>query len=166
MNRKLFGCVVAGALGAALVLSPSVLARGGGGGGGGGHGGGMGGGGGMHGGGMGGGGMHAMGGGMVGGHFGAMSAGPRFSGMGTHLGGQRFASGPFAAHAALAPHGAFGQRSHFAFRNGFHHRFDRRFHRFAFFGAPLYDYAYYDSCWRRVWTSYGLRVVNVCGGYY
>jgi hypothetical protein len=26
-------------------------------------------------------------------------------------------------------------------------------------------YANYDDCWRRVWTSYGLRWVNVCGDY-
>jgi hypothetical protein len=26
-------------------------------------------------------------------------------------------------------------------------------------------YASYDDCWRRVWTPYGLRLVNVCGDY-
>jgi hypothetical protein len=107
----------------------------GGGGGGGGHGGG----GGMHAGGMGGG-MHGggMGGGM---HFAAM-------GGGAHFAGSHFA-GPHFAHA-----GRFGFRDHF------HHRF----HRFAFFGAP-YAYASYDSCWRRVWTPYGLQWANVCGDY-
>ena len=56
-------------------------------------------------------------------------------------------------------------RAHFA-HFPFHHRF-HRFNRFAFFvgGAPYYDYAYYDNCWRRVWTSYGPQLVNVCGGY-
>jgi hypothetical protein len=97
-------------------------------------------------------------------HFGGMGAGPRFGGVGPRFGGARFASGPFAAHAAFAPR--FSPRfSHFAFRDGFHHRFFRhRFHRFAFFGAP-FVYASYDSCWRRVWTAYGLQVVNVCGDY-
>ena len=97
----------------------------------------------MHAGGMGGG-MHAggMGGGM---HGGGMGGGMHFAAMG---GGAHFA-GPHFAHA-----GRFGFRDHF------HHRF----HRFAFFGAP-YAYASYDSCWRRVWTPYGLQWANVCGDY-
>ena len=136
MNNKLLSCLVAGALSATLALAPPAFARGGGGGGGGG---GHGGGGGMHAGGMGGG-MHAggMGGGM---HFAAM-------GGGAHFAGSHFA-GPHFAHA-----GRFGFRDHF------HHRF----HRFAFFGVP-YAYASYDSCWRRVWTPYGLQWANVCGDY-
>ena len=32
------------------------------------------------------------------------------------------------------------------------------------FGAP-FAYAAYDSCWRRVWTSYGPQWVNVCYDY-
>jgi hypothetical protein len=136
MNNKLLSCLIAGALSATLALAPPAFARGGGGGGGGG---GHGGGGGMHAGGMGGG-MHGggMGGGM---HFAAM-------GGGAHFAGSHFA-GPHFAHA-----GRFGFRDHF------HHRF----HRFAFFGAP-YAYASYDSCWRRVWTPYGLQWANVCGDY-
>jgi hypothetical protein len=104
-----------------------------------------GGGGGGHGGGMGGG-MHAsgMGGGMRGG---GMGGGMHFAAMG---GGAHFA-GPHFAHV-----GRFGFRD----RDHFHHRF----HRFAFFGAP-YAYASYDSCWRRVWTPYGLQWANVCGDY-
>lgn len=162
MRSKLLGCLIVGALGATLAVSSPALARGGGGGGGGGggHAGGIGGG--SFGASMGGGGMgmHAMGGGMGGGsRFSAMSAGPRFGGAGPRFGGQRFASGPFAAHAAFAP------GSHFAFRNGFHHRFFRhRFNRFAFFGAP-FVYASYDSCWHRVWTPYGWRLANVCRAY-
>ena len=141
MNNKLLSCLIAGALSATLALAPPAFARGGGGGGGGGggHGGGMGGS--MHGGGMGGG---MRGGGMGGGmHFAAM-------GGGAHFAGSHFA-GPHFAHAGR-----------FAFRDGrfFHHRF----HRFAFFGAP-YAYASYDSCWRRVWTPYGLQWANVCGDY-
>ena len=78
----------------------------------------------------------------------------------------RFASAPFAAHAAFTP-----RFSHVAFRDGFHHRFfHHRFNRFAFFGGPFYaSYAgYYDDCWSQVWTRYGLQWVNVCGydGYY
>jgi hypothetical protein len=100
-----------------------------------------GGGGGMHGGGMGGG-MHS--GGM---HVGGMG-GPHFS-------GSRFAGARFA-HAGFSP--GF---SRFAFHG---HRFHHRFHRFAFVGAP-FAYAAYDSCWRRVWTPYGLQWVDVCSGY-
>jgi hypothetical protein len=74
-------------------------------------------------------------------HFAAM-------GGGAHFAGSHFA-GPHFAHA-----GRFGFRDHF------HHRF----HRFAFFGVP-YAYASYDSCWRRVWTPYGLQWANVCGDY-
>ena len=94
--------------------------------------------------------MHAgMGGGT---HFGGMSGG-------THFSGNSFAAAPFA-HPGFSP-----RSSRFAFRDGFHHRFfHHRFHRFAFFGAP-YAYAAYDSCWRRVWTSYGLQWVDVCGDY-
>ncbi len=136
MNNKLLSCLVAGALSATLALAPPAFARGGGGGGGG-HG--MGGG--MHAGGMGGG-MHGggMGGGM---HFAAMGGGAHFA-------------GPHFAH--VGPH--FAHVGRFGFRDHFHHRF----HRFAFFGAP-YVYADYDSCWRRVWTPYGLQWANVCGDY-
>jgi hypothetical protein len=101
-----------------------------------------------------------MAGGMIGGgmgagtHFGAMGG----SGMigGPHFSGSRFAGSPLAAHAAFSP-----RFSGFAFRG---HRFHHRFHRFAFFGAP-FAYAAYDSCWRRVWTPYGLQGVDVCYDY-
>jgi hypothetical protein len=135
MSYKVLHLVAAGVLAAALALSSPAFARGGGGG----MGGGMhamGGGGGMHGG-MGGG-MHAMG----GPHVAAMGVG------GPHFSGGHFADGHFS-HAAFSP------------RFGFHHRFH---HRFAFFGTPFF-YAGYDSCWRRYWTAYGLRWVNVCGAY-
>ena len=139
MNNKLLNCLVAGVLVSALAgASPALAFRGGGGGGG------------MHAGGMGGG-MHvgAMGGGT---RFGGMSAGSRFS-------GTRFAGTPFAAHAAFTP-----RFSRFAFRDGFRHRFHHRFNRFAFVGAP-FVYAAYNSCWRRVWTPYGLQWVDVCSDY-
>jgi hypothetical protein len=67
-------------------------------------------------------------------------------------------------HAAMGPHWSGGgwqhaHVSHFAFRH--HHHFRR----FAVFGAPYY-YASYDDCWRRVWTAYGPRLINVCGDGY
>jgi hypothetical protein len=148
MNNKVLSCLVAGAVNAALALASPALARGGGGGGmGGGHGGGMGGG--MHAGGMGGG-MHVggMGGGM---HFGAISGGAHFS-------GGHFAGAPFA-HAGFSP-----RFSSFGFRGRGHFIGHHRFHRFAFVGAP-YAYAAYDSCWRRVWTPYGLQWVDLCSDY-
>ena len=44
----------------------------------------------------------------------------------------------------------------------FRHRvFDHRLHRFVFWRAVVY--AYYDSCYRRVWTPVGLQWVNICG---
>jgi hypothetical protein len=143
MTNRLVSWLIAGALGATLALASPAFAFHGGGGGGGMHGGG-------------GGGMH-FGGGMGGGtHFGG-------TGGGMHFGGAHFAGAPFA-HPGFSP-----RASRFAFhdRDGFHHRFfHHRFNRFAFIGFP-YAYAAYDSCWRRVWTRYGLQWVDVCGnGYY
>src|SRR5450432_55969 len=83
---------------------------------------------------------HGGGGGM---HFGGMG--------GAHFSGAHFAGAHFA-HAGFSPR--------FASLGGHHHHF----HRFAFFGAP-YAYAAYNSCWRRMWTPYGLQWVNVCGDY-
>jgi hypothetical protein len=167
MKSRLVGCFVAGALSAALALASPELARGGmGGGGGGGMHGGMGGGGGMRG---------SMGGGMGGGgmHFGGMGGGMHVGGMGpaAHFSGAHFASRGFAgpglahsgfAHSSFAHPGFAPRSSRFAFHDGrfFHHRH----HRFFFVGAP-YAYAAYDSCWRRVWTPYGLQWANVCGDY-
>src|SRR6478736_3105175 len=107
----------------------------------------------------GGGGVHGGGGGM---HFGGMGGGMRAGGMGfagsrvgfgggrVGFAGSRFV-GPRFAHAGFAHHGRF-----------FHHRH----HRFAFIGVGVpYAYAAYDGCWRRTWTPYGLRWVNVCGDY-
>ena len=66
------------------------------------------------------------------------------------------------AHSGFAHPGFAPRSSRFAFHDGrfFHHRH----HRFFFVGAP-YAYAAYDSCWRRVWTPYGLQWANVCGDY-
>jgi hypothetical protein len=153
MNNKVLNCLIAGALGVTLALASPALAAG--------RGGGMGGGGmggGMHGGGMGGG-MHAgtMGGGM---HFGGVSGGPHFAAMGgsPQFGGGRFAGAPLA-HTGFSP-----RFSSFGFRDRGHFFRHHRFHRFAFIGVP-FAYAAYDSCWRRVWTPYGLQWVNVCGDY-
>jgi hypothetical protein len=161
MTHKLTKCLTAGVLAVTLAIPPPALAfRGGGGGFGGGMHGGFGGG--MH---AMGGGMHAWGGGM---HIGGMGGGPRFS-------GARFVGAPFTAQAAFTPrfsHAAFqpGFRPGFVHRGSFHRPFffHRRFHRFAFFGAPFFwaGYGgYYDDCWRRVWTGYGVQWVNVCYDY-
>jgi hypothetical protein len=79
-------------------------------------------------------------------HFGGMGGAAHFSG--GHFAGARF------AHAGFAPRFS---------RAGFHNNrfFHQRHHRFAFIGA---SYGY-DSCWRRVWTPYGLQWVDACGGY-
>jgi hypothetical protein len=135
MNNKLLNCLIAGALSTTLAIASPAFARGGG--------------------------------GMGGGHFGSMGAGVHVSGMSgsmhvgamggaPHFSGSHFAGAP-VAHAGFSP-----RFSRFAFRD---HRFFRhRFNRFAFVGAP-FAYAAYDSCWRRVWTPYGLRWVDVCGAY-
>jgi hypothetical protein len=84
--------------------------------------------------------------------------------------GARFASAPFAAHAAFPARQAFfHDRFHDRFFHHcfFHHRFfHHRFHRFAFVGVPFAFAAYDDGCWRRIWTRFGPEWVNVCGDYY
>ncbi len=136
MNNRLFKCLVAGALAAALAAASPALARGGGGGG-------------MRGGG-------GMGGGM---HYGGMGGGMHYSGMagGMHSAGSHFMHD--GSRFAFRDHDRFNRRFD---RDDFRHH---RFRRFAFFGAPYYAYAAYDGCWRRVWTSYGPQWVNVCGNY-
>jgi hypothetical protein len=141
MRNKLVGYVAAGTLALALA-SPALAFHGGGGG-------------------------HGMGGGMGGGGWGGMHS---MGAMSHPMGG---GTGPHWS-GGIGPHWSGGgwhraNFSQFAFRDGFHHGFfHHRFNRFAFFfGAPYYDYgdAYYDDCWRRVRTHYGLQVVNVCGDY-
>jgi hypothetical protein len=166
MSSKLRSCLIAGAIGTTLALmAPALAFHGGGGMGGGMHMGGFGGG--MHFGGMGGG---AHFGGMGGPHFGGIG-GARFGGMGgARFGGPGFAAprSSFAAfHVARPGFSTFARPgfaprfSHFAFHN--HRFFFRHHHRFAFVGAPiLYAGWGYDSCWRRVWTAYGPRWVDVC----
>ena len=42
----------------------------------------------------------------------------------------------------------------------------RRVHnRFFVYAAAGYPYGYYDSCYERVWTRWGWRLVYVCGDY-
>ena len=97
------------------------------------------------------------GGGMHGGSMhGSMGGGMGWGGMGgrTHFAGTRFAGGHFV-HPGFS---RVGFRDHRFFR---HHRFNR----FAFVGGPFLYAGYYDGCWRRVWTPYGLHWVNVCGYY-
>ena len=101
------------------------------------------------------GGGHGGGGGM--GHGGmGMGRGSHFS-----MGGSSFARiGPGLGRSAIGRPSSFarlGVHPRFAFR---HHRFHNRF--FVFAGG----YPYYDSCYERVWTRWGWRLVNVCGGYY
>jgi len=152
MTNRLIKYLVAGALSATLALaSPAFAFRG------------VMGGGGMH---MGGG-MHF--GGMAGPHFGCM-AGPHFGGMGGPHFGAGFA-GPRASFGAVRPgFSSFGRPgfspafhpgfNRFAFHNNrffFHHH-----RRFAFIGAPFLFAGGFDTCWRRVWTAWGPRWVNVC----
>src|SRR5579871_2756146 len=145
---KLRSWLMAGAIGTTLAIASPALAFHGGMGGGGGHmGGGMGG---MR---MGGGGMH-MGGGWGGPHVGAGFAGPRTSFAAVRPGFSTFGRPGIAR--PFAP-----RFSRFAF----HDRFFFRHHRRFFFGAPFaFAAASYDTCWRRLWTAYGPRWVNVCYG--
>lgn len=155
MTNRILKYTVAGALGAMLAFASPALAFHGGGGMGGGH----------------------MGGGMGGGmHFGGMGGGAHFGGVGGARFGRPGFAGPRGSFAAVGRPGF----SHFARpgfspalaprfnRFAFHdHRFFFRHHRrFAFFGAPfVFASAAWDSCWRRVWTPYGPRWVDVCSGY-
>lgn len=150
-NRLLKG-LTAVTIAATMALASPVLARGGGGGG---HGGGFGGGG--HGG-FGGGGH--FGGGMHAGGFGGMRVGGMGGARFAHVGGPAFGGARFA-HAAIGPRfaGAGWHGHHGFFRH--HH-----FRRFAVFGAPFVYAGYYDGCWRRNWTPWGWRWVNVCGDYW
>jgi hypothetical protein len=88
------------------------------------------------------------GGGGGGGHGGGGMPAGGMPGGGMHAGGGHFASGHYG-HAGFSPR--FGFRGH-------------RFGRFAFVGVP-FGYAAYSSCWRRAWTPYGPRWINVCSDY-
>ena len=147
MNNKLLNCLIAGALGAALALASPALARGGGG-------------------------MavavaawwwrHAWG-GMGGGMHSAAWAAACVPA--AWVWQAAASASEAAASISRRPFRgcAFCACRVFARIHG-HDFFHHRFHRFAFVGAP-YAYAAYDSCWRRMWTPYGLQWVNVCGDY-
>ncbi len=93
----------------------------------------------------------------------ARSGGMGHGGMG-HGGFARMGVGHagFARPGFVRP-GGFAAARPFAFRgNRFafrHHRFHRN--RLVFVGAGL-PYAYYDSCYRRIWTPWGWRWSFVC----
>lgn len=136
MNSRLLKGLTAATIAALMATASPVLARGG-------HGGG----------GHFGGGMHAGG-------FGGMRAGGMGGARFGHVGGPAFGGARFA-HAAIGPRFA-GAGWHG--RHAFHHH--HHFRRFAVFGAPVIYAGYYDGCWRRSWTPYGWRWVNVCGDYW
>ena len=142
MKSKLFGCLSATVLGAAIAIATPALAQ-------------------HAGGGMSGGGMH-FGGGMPGGRM--------FTGRSVFVpGGNRFAGAPFASRQAFVNRRFFdeGRRDRFEdrFEDRFRHRrfFVNKFNNFALIGVPFaYDYA--DGCWR--WD--GWQWINICydyGGY-
>jgi hypothetical protein len=170
MKNKLFGCLAATVLGAAVVLPTSAIAfRGGGG--------------------FGGGGMH---GGFAGGGFrGGMVTGR--SAFVPGVGG--FRGGIVTGRSAFVPGGGglrgsmvtgrspfvprVGRFAHAPFASRHVNRFNRpfffdRFHRRVFFNNSVlfggygdwpyyYDYAGYgDLCRRNIWTPYGWQWVNVC----
>ena len=55
---------------------------------------------------------------------------------------------------------AWGWHDHHFHDHFFHHRFHNRFFAFGF-GVPYYDDYGYDSCWSRVWTHHGWRLLYV-----
>jgi hypothetical protein len=66
-------------------------------------------------------------------------------------GGGHFAGSHFAHAGSSSGFSRYAYRGH-------------RFHGFGFVGVP-FAYAAYNSCWRKAWTPYGLRWVNVCHHY-
>jgi len=110
---------------------------------------------------MGGVGGHSMGGHSMGGHsMGSMSMGRASMGSvgfarmgGPGIGRASFSRvAPFSSRVALA-HPRLAIRDHrFRFRN-------------RFFFAAAFPYGYYDGCYERIWTRWGWRLINVCGGY-
>ena len=100
-------------------------------------------------------------------HGGGMGGGMHGGGMG---GGAHFGGGAFRRRRAF---GGGIRRARFA-HAGFSPRFSRAaFHITASITASiaLRSLAHptptplYSSCWRRVWTPYGLQWVNVCSDY-
>ena len=138
MKSKLFGCLSATVLGAAIAFATPAMAQ-------------------HAGGGMSGGGMH-FGGGMPGGRM--------FTGRSVFVpGGNRFVGAPFAGRHAFVNRRFFDEDRRDRFEDRFRHRrfFVNRFDNFAFFGVPFaYDYAAYgNGCWR--WD--GWQWINICYNY-
>jgi hypothetical protein len=91
------------------------------------------------------GGMGGMGHGGMGMSRGSIGGFARMGGPG--IGRVGIGRAPFARVAVAHPR--------FAFRH-------RRFHN-RFFFAAAFPVGYYDSCYERIWTRWGWRLVNVCG---
>ncbi|SRR5437879_5624341 len=109
----------------------------------------------------------------------AFDASARMGGMGGHSGGSMGRSG--MGHVGMGPGGfarmspgfsraAVGHPSSFARVGVAHPRFAFRDHRFRFrnrlFFAAAFPYGYSDGCYERIWTRWGWRLINVCGGGY
>jgi hypothetical protein len=107
----------------------------------------------------------------------ALDASARMGGMG-HSGGMGRSG---MGHVGMGPSGfarmspgfsraAVGHPGSFARVGVAHPRFAFRDHRFRFRNrflfAAAFPYGYYDGCYERIWTRWGWRLVNVCGGYY
>jgi opacity protein-like surface antigen len=88
----------------------------------------------------------------------AIGLGSASSALAMHGGGGAGGHGSFGHGYGGVQHFGFHDQHDFAFH---HHSF--RHHRFVFLGAPFYDYGYgYDSCYARVWTKWGWRLVSEC----
>jgi hypothetical protein len=107
----------------------------------------------------------------------ALDASARMGGMG-HSGGMGRSG---MGHVGMGPSGfarmspgfsraAVGHPGSFARVGVAHPRFAFRDHRFRFRNrflfAAAFPYGYYDGCYERIWTRWGWRLINVCGGYY
>jgi hypothetical protein len=137
MKSKIFGCLSATVLGAAIAFATPAIAQ-------------------HAGGGMSGGGMHFGGGGFRGGMVTGRSV--------FVPGGNRFVGAPFAGQHAFVNRRFFDEGRRGRFEDRFRHRrFGNRFDNFAFFGVPFaYDYAAYgNGCWR--WD--GWQWINICNNY-
>ena len=107
----------------------------------------------------------------MGGH-GGMGMG--HGGMGMSHGSMGMSRGGFGGFARMGGPGigraAVGHPGSFARVAVAHPRFAFRDHRFRFrnrfFFAAAFPYGYYDGCYERIWTRWGWRLVNVCGGGY
>jgi hypothetical protein len=140
MKSKLFGCLSATVLGAAIAfVTPATAFRGGGG--------------------FGGGGFH---GGFGGGGF----RGGMVTGRSVFVpGGNRFVGAPFAGRHAFVNRRFFDEGRRDRFEDRFRHRrfFVNGFDNFAFIGVPFaFGYA---ACGNGCWRWDGWQWINICNGY-